>query len=188
VTTILFLCTLLAFFSLGKAIADAQDIAPPPPKAQGAASYYGESYRGQIMANGERFNPNALTCAAWEWPLGSILRVTYAPPFGDPREVLVTVTDRGPAKRLNRIIDLSEEAFAELAPIGKGVITVTIELIETPEASAAATDGHRLPIAMAIGAAPVLPIYHPMHAEIQLVASGAAFLAANFLWRKWKAA
>jgi rare lipoprotein A len=184
------LLSLILVLALGDAIAHAQDLDTPPLHAEGAASYYGESYRGQIMANGERFNPDAMTCAAWDWPLGTILRVTYAPQAGESRNVLVTVTDRGPAKRLNRKIDLSEEAFADLAPPSEGVIPVKIEVVSLPPTTDASvpTNAHAPLFALALGAAPILPIYHPMHAEVQLVASGAGFLLVNFLWQKWRAA
>ncbi|MEY2877786.1 MAG: hypothetical protein RLZZ15_166 [Verrucomicrobiota bacterium] len=100
---------------------------------RGKASFYGEAYRGHRMANGERFDPQARTCAVWQWPLGAVLCVREVLPRGVKRParwVYVTVTDRGPALALGRIIDLSQRAFAELSPIGRGVIEVEIEEVE----------------------------------------------------------
>lgn len=86
------------------------------------ASWYGEEHRGKLMANGKPFNPDALTCASWHYPFGTRLKVQHG-----SRTVIVTVTDRGPHKRLNRAIDLSESAFRQLANPRKGLIKVKIE-------------------------------------------------------------
>ncbi len=40
------------------------------------ASYYGHEFAGSRTANGERYNPNALTAAHRSLPMGSKLRVT----------------------------------------------------------------------------------------------------------------
>src|ERR1041385_8890157 len=89
-----------------------------PRPTSGTASWYGESHRGRLMANGRRFDPDKLTAASWFYPLGTRLRITSQERPG--RGVLVTVTDRGPAKELvrgGRIIDLAESAFKKLAPL-----------------------------------------------------------------------
>lgn len=92
-----------------------------PPQRQGKASYYGEAYRGKRMANGERFDPSAMTCATWDWPLGAWLTVTHK-----KRTIMVRVTDRGPAFNLHRVVDLSQRAFEHLADSRLGVIDVTV--------------------------------------------------------------
>lgn len=89
------------------------------------ASWYGEDHRGRPMANCKPFNPDALTCASWFFPLGTRLAVSHK-----DRTVFVTVTDRGPAKRLvkqGRIIDLSAAAFKKLADPRKGLIEITVQ-------------------------------------------------------------
>ncbi len=43
---------------------------------------------------------------------------------------MMIVTDRGPAKRLGREIDLSRAAFARLAPLKLGLIEVKVERID----------------------------------------------------------
>jgi rare lipoprotein A len=98
------------------------------------ASWYGEAYRGRTMANGRPFNPDALTCASWHWPLGTRLRVSrvqgsrFKVQGSAVPSVLVLVTDRGPAKRLlrTRQLDLSRAVFARLAPPGDGLVTVDV--------------------------------------------------------------
>jgi rare lipoprotein A len=87
----------------------------------GTASWYGDEVRGLAMANGEPFNPDLFTCASWSYPLGTVLRVCYQGKCVD-----VTVTDRGPAKRLGREIDLSRAAFEKLAPLRLGLIVVSV--------------------------------------------------------------
>jgi len=89
------------------------------------ASWYGDECKGKLMANGKPFDPNAMTCACWNYPFGTKLKVTYK-----DKSVVVTVTDRGPNKRLKRDIDLSREAFRRLAPLKLGLINVDIKPIK----------------------------------------------------------
>jgi rare lipoprotein A len=88
----------------------------------GTASFYGAGHHGRPMANGRPFNMHALTAAMWGVPFGTKYRVTHK-----GKSVVVTITDRGPAKRLKRAIDLSQAAFAKIAPLNKGVIPVCME-------------------------------------------------------------
>jgi rare lipoprotein A (peptidoglycan hydrolase) len=75
------------------------------------------------MANGQRFLPESMTCASFDYPLGTVLVVSYL-----DRSATVTVTDRGPARHLGRLIDLSSGAFEELAPLAIGTVTVTVRV------------------------------------------------------------
>jgi rare lipoprotein A len=95
--------------------------APETASTTGTASWYGREAEGRAMANGQPFDPSAFTCACWEYPLGTKLRVSTP-----DHSVIVTVTDRGPARRLHRVIDLSEAAFSLLAEPKIGLIEVTI--------------------------------------------------------------
>jgi len=82
------------------------------------------------MANGRRLVDEDLTCAAWNYRFGTVLKVTN---LRTKKSVTVTVTDRGPAKRLvriGRICDLSRGAFERLAPLSEGIIPVKIERIK----------------------------------------------------------
>ena len=110
----------LAFITasaLLQAAADSESIG-----TTGIASWYGESHRGRIMANGKRFDPDRLTCACWDHPLGAKLLVSRG-----RKSVVVTVTERGPAKHLGRAIDLSAAAFRRLADLRVGLVKVRIQ-------------------------------------------------------------
>ena len=102
--------------------------AETPPQS-GSASWYGEEHRGKLMANRQHFDPDKFTAASWFYPLGTKLEVTLSSADEPPRSVLVTVTDRGPDKRLargGRIIDLSLASFRQLASPARGLVQVTV--------------------------------------------------------------
>jgi rare lipoprotein A len=86
------------------------------PIAGGVASYYGRHLAGARTASGQRFNPDALTCAHRTLPFGTQIQVTN-PANGE--SVVVTVNDRGPFHG-NRVIDLSDAAAEEIGILGKG--------------------------------------------------------------------
>lgn len=99
----------------------------------GVASWYGESHRGRLMANGKKFDPDKLTAASWFYPLGSRVRVTTRS-GSQTRSVTVTITDRGPANDLvrdGRIIDLTHEAFKKLASPDLGLIPIRVRPVTT---------------------------------------------------------
>ena len=97
-----------------------------------SASYYTvascEAESGQhTMANGKELNDNLYTVASWDYPFGTKLAIS-----ANGRTVVVTVSDRGPAKRLYRAgrkIDLSRAAYQKLAPLSTGIITVEVKKI-----------------------------------------------------------
>ena len=69
---------------------------------------------------------SGFTCASWFYPLGTRLQVTEA---HNGNSVVVTVTDRGPARRLvraGRKIDLSRAAFAVLDGLELGLADVIV--------------------------------------------------------------
>jgi rare lipoprotein A len=97
--------------------------APAEPKAATCvSSWYGEAHRGRPTASGVPFDPDALTAASWNHDFGTRLAVTHG-----THTVVVTVNDRGPARALNRCVDLSAAAFARLADLDAGLIDVTVE-------------------------------------------------------------
>ena len=128
----------------------AAEAATTPP-SNGVASWYGESHRGRLMANGKKFNPDRLTAASWFYPLGTKVRVTLDSPQlngrkNPPRTVIVTITDRGPAHRLvrdGRIIDLAHAAFKALAHPDLGLVEVKVTPLraDPPSPALAATPG-----------------------------------------------
>jgi rare lipoprotein A len=87
----------------------------------GVASFYSTAHHGKAMANGRPFNMYAMTAAMWGPKLGTRYRVTLG-----SKSVVVKITDRGPAKRLNRVIDLSYAAAKKLGMIERGVATVCL--------------------------------------------------------------
>jgi len=101
----------------------------------GIASWYGYGAwkPGRRTASGERFNPQAMTCAHRTLPLGSVVKVTDV---ATGKDVVVEVNDRGPYGR-GRIVDLSEGAARELGIRQKGLMLVRLEVISQPVPAAA---------------------------------------------------
>jgi rare lipoprotein A (peptidoglycan hydrolase) len=90
---------------------------PPPPSLNlaereqvGLASWYGSELKGHQTANGEAFDPGALTAAHRTLPFGACVRVGLV---ASSRFVEVRINDRGPFVS-QRIIDLSEAAARAL--------------------------------------------------------------------------
>lgn len=94
------------------------------------------------MANGVSIYEQEATqpyfAASWDFQLGTILKVCRQRPIqvennGMETCTRVTITDRGPAKRLvrqGRILDLSKAAYQALAPLTTGVIPITVEVLD----------------------------------------------------------
>jgi rare lipoprotein A len=93
---------------------------------EGVASFYGSQFAGRRTANGEVFDPNAMTAAHPSLPFGSELRVTNA---HNGESVVVRVNDRGPFTG-GRVIDLSKAAAQEIGMIRSGTAPVVVELID----------------------------------------------------------
>ena len=91
------------------------------PKIGGRASWYGSNRQSRKMANGQKFDKNKMTAASFDLPLGTEIRVLN---LENGNSVVVEVTDRGPAKHLGRILDLSEAAAITLGYRDKGLTRV----------------------------------------------------------------
>jgi rare lipoprotein A len=87
-----------------------------------ASWYGGGEYLARRTANGERFNPNALTAAHRSLPFGARLPVCRA-----RRCAVVRINDRGPAARTGRGLDLSSAAASAIGLKAAGVGAVSIE-------------------------------------------------------------
>ena len=108
---------------------------------EGVASWYGnETLRqkdGHMTANGEAFNPKALSAAHKLLPLPTNVKVTS---LENGRSVIVRVNDRGPfpsihnAQSGKRIIDLSAAAAKKLGFYRKGTARVRVQAIQIVEA------------------------------------------------------
>jgi len=97
---------------------------PSHERAVCVVSWYGEAYRGKLMANGKPFNPDAMTVAHKTLPFGTRVKFQLG-----PRSVIVTVTDRGPFVK-GREFDLSSGAFAKLAQLEAGLLRPKWEVLK----------------------------------------------------------
>ena len=95
-----------------------------PVERKCVVSWYGEKYRGRLMANGKPFDPAALTVAHKSLPFGTRVQFQLG-----PRSIIATVTDRGPFVA-GREFDLSSGAFAKLAQIEAGLIRPKWRIVE----------------------------------------------------------
>ncbi len=93
---------------------------------QGLASYYADDFNGKMTADGEIYNMYDLTAAHRSLPFGTTLRVTN---LDYMKTVVVRINDRGPFK-MERIIDLSLGAAAQLQMMEVGVARVQLDVIE----------------------------------------------------------
>lgn len=98
----------------------------------GYASWYGEELGGRPTANGETFNPDAISAAHKTLPLPSYVEVTA---LDTGRTILVRVNDRGPMAS-DRLIDLSRGAAAQLG-ITEGLAAVRVRRTNPPQAERA---------------------------------------------------
>ena len=88
------------------------------------ASYYGRGFHGKKTASGEVFNQHAMTAASNSHKMGTKLKVTNV---ATGKSVIVKINDTGGFSRLGRRLDLSQAAFARIAPLSQGICKVKIE-------------------------------------------------------------
>ena len=81
---------------------------------------------GTRTANGEAFNPDAMTAAHQTLPFGTLVRVTFR-----GNSVVVRINDRGPFTG-GRVIDLSRGSARAIGLYSAGIGTVTVEVVERP--------------------------------------------------------
>ena len=98
----------------------------------GRASYYANKFKNRRTANGERYNPDALTAAHPKAPFGTLLLVKRK---RTGRYVVVRVNDRGPHIR-GRILDLSTAAARKLGILSSGVAEVEVYKVDPKSAYA----------------------------------------------------
>jgi rare lipoprotein A len=91
-------------------------------RSNGIASFYTE---GQQTANGERFDPCAMTAAHRTLPFGTRLRVTN---IATGRSVTVRVNDRGPYIK-GRVVDVSYSAAMALGMVRSGIASVKLDVV-----------------------------------------------------------
>jgi rare lipoprotein A len=100
-------------------------IAVPKPIFRGIASWYSKADPGINLhtANGEVFDDRKMTCASYQYPFGTLLKVTN---LANGKSVVCRVNDRGPNKRLGRLIDLTLSAFRRIAEPRLGLVRVSV--------------------------------------------------------------
>lgn len=103
----------------------------------GFASYYGAELAGRPTANGEIFDPAAISGAHKTLPLPSYVEVTA---LDTGKTILVRINDRGPFAK-DRVIDLSQGAAQQLGIQDQGVAGVRVRKVNPPEQERAALRG-----------------------------------------------
>lgn len=101
------------------------DVDPVISVEHGLASWYGPGFDGNLTANGEIFDQDAMTAAHPDLPLPSFVQVTN---LENGESVILRVNDRGPVSdRL--VIDVSQGAAEQLDFIDAGIVPVRIEVL-----------------------------------------------------------
>jgi len=95
----------------------------------GQASWYGSWHAGRRTADGERFDPTALTAAHQTLPMNTKVLVKN---LRNGRTVTVRINDRLPAGS-PRVIDLTRRAAADLGMEHRGVAPVMVEALNRDE-------------------------------------------------------
>lgn len=90
----------------------------------GMASFYGPGFDGNLTANGEIFDQEAMTAAHKHLPFDTRVRVHDVE---SGKSVVVRINDRGPFIP-GRIIDLSQGAAVALGTFEKGIAEVTLTI------------------------------------------------------------
>jgi len=103
---------------------DDRPVAGEYPK-KGEASWYSS----RVTSSGERFDKNGLTCALRRNDFGGYYKVCNTE---NNKCVTVRHNDFGPSIGMysrGRIIDLSRQAFSQIAELGDGLARVTVEAL-----------------------------------------------------------
>lgn len=79
-----------------------------------------------IMANGKEFKDDGLTCASWDYKLGTYIRVRNN---ANGKSVVVKVTDRTARRFKGKRVDLSKGAFSQIASCKQGIVPVSVEVV-----------------------------------------------------------
>jgi rare lipoprotein A len=94
--------------------------APTGTRLTGTASWYGPGFVGSPTASGAPYDPERLTCANKELPLGTVVRVS-----ANGRAVSCLVNDRGPYVG-DRILDMSRAGSRALGYDGLAQVTIEV--------------------------------------------------------------
>lgn len=133
----------------------------------GIASWYDQGFAGRFTADGETFNPNALTAAHKTLPLPTVVQVTN---LENGRSIQVRINDRGPFVR-GRIIDLSRRAAQLLGFEQQGTAKVRVQILVPQTIQAESLAGHHAPpqeVAMSAPATQVTAQNLPTPADVSV--------------------
>ncbi len=95
----------------------------------GLATWYGAAFAGKKTANGERFDPKAMTAAHRTLPFNTWVEVRRV---DTGRSVRVRINDRGPWGDNRKVIDVSKAAADVLDLVGVGAARVEIRVVRGP--------------------------------------------------------
>lgn len=95
----------------------------------GYASWYASDHKDALTANGETFDPNAMTAAHKSLTFGSRVQVTNRL---NGKSIEVRINDRGPYVE-GRIIDLTPKAAEELGMRDEGIAPVQLTVLSEPD-------------------------------------------------------
>lgn len=104
-----------------------QGKAPTTTVQEGKASHYHDSLHGNLTANGETYDRQALTAAHRTLSFGTEVRVTN---LSNGKSVILRINDRGPFVH-GRIIDVSRRAAELLGFVHEGVADIRLEVTAT---------------------------------------------------------
>ncbi len=104
-------------------------LAAEDDELSGIASWYTSDNSESLTANGEVFDPQALTAAHKTLKFGTIVKVTNTK---NGKSVEVKINDRGPFVE-GRIIDLTPKAAQAIGMLEAGISPVTLTIVYEPE-------------------------------------------------------
>ncbi|MGZ6793866.1 MAG: septal ring lytic transglycosylase RlpA family protein, partial [Mycobacteriales bacterium] len=96
--------------------------APSGTTFSGTASWYGPGFAGRPTASGAPYDPERLTCANKDNPLGTVIHVS-----ANGLETNCLVNDRGPYVG-DRVLDMSRAGSRALGYSGLAQVTVEVLL------------------------------------------------------------
>ena len=97
-------------------------------KIEGEASTYGwEEELNKDTFSGEEFNPDGITVAMRNVPMGTKVKITDQK---TGKTVTAVVNDGGPAEKTKRVVDLSKGAWKALGYSKAGLTQVSVEILE----------------------------------------------------------
>lgn len=103
----------------------------------GIASWYGPGFHGNLTANGERFDEDALTAAHPTLQMPTLVRVTN---LDNGRSLVLRINDRGPFAH-SRIIDVSKRAAELLGFRQAGTAQVRVQVLSEESRQLAEASG-----------------------------------------------